>query len=220
MLYPVKPFELNKLIPAVASGPQFNAALGSPQKILQRIMISSIGGVITLLISQSQVASQFYSLWLIIGVVFLLYILWGPIVEASNRNSTLRKYTYSAIFDGQVTDIYTREKVINRHEQASKSGELELVEDRRTWLFLEFGDEDGYLGKIGFPMDKKHQMLRVGNQIRCIVLSNRVDFSKIDAVTDAWLPTLRLWVGEYPFLVKPAFEEICNLRIRSNKNFY
>ena len=105
MLHSIKPFELNKLIPSVASGPQFNSALGSPQKILQRIMISSIGGVIPLLISQSQVASHFYSLWLIIGVGFLLYILWGPIVEAGQKNSKLRKYPSTALFEGQVVDI-------------------------------------------------------------------------------------------------------------------
>ena len=66
--------EINKLIPSVATGKQFNSALGNPQKIFQRIMISAIGGVITLLISQSQVTSQFYSLWLVLGVIFLLYI--------------------------------------------------------------------------------------------------------------------------------------------------
>ena len=84
MLIPLRTGELNKLVPAVATGNQFSAALGNPRKILQRVLISSIGGVITLLISQNQVASQFYSLWLLIGVIFLLYILWGPIIEASN----------------------------------------------------------------------------------------------------------------------------------------
>ena len=218
MLYPIKTSELNRLIPGVASGPQFNSALGSPQKILQRLMISSIGGVITLLIAQSQVASQFYAMWLIIGVVFLLYILWGPILESSKRNSKLRKFPYAAIFDGKILDIYTREKITNRKEQANKLGQLEMVEDRRTWLFLELGDEDGYLGEISFPMDKKHQVIRIGSNIICLVLSNRNDFEIISALTDAWIPNLRLWVGEYPFLLKPAFEEICGLRIPKQSN--
>ena len=63
MLIPLRPGELERLIPAVATGNQFAAALGNPQKILQRVMIASIGGVITLLISQSQVASRFYAIW-------------------------------------------------------------------------------------------------------------------------------------------------------------
>ena len=105
MLIPLRNLELQKLIPSVATSNQFSAALGNPRKILQRIIISSIGGVITLLISQSQVSSQFYSLWLVLGVVFLLYILWGPIVEASRINSKLRGYPFSAIFEGDILDI-------------------------------------------------------------------------------------------------------------------
>ena len=62
MLIPLRPGEIDKLIPAVATGKQFNSASGDPRKLLQRLIISSIGGVITLLISQNQVASQFYSL--------------------------------------------------------------------------------------------------------------------------------------------------------------
>ena len=45
MLLPLKPGELQRLIPAVASGPQFSYCSGSPQQLLQRLLISSIGGV-------------------------------------------------------------------------------------------------------------------------------------------------------------------------------
>ena len=213
MLIPLRSGELQKLIPAVATGNQFGKALGNPRKILQRVMISSIGGVITLLISQSQVASQFYSLWLIIGVAFLLYILWGPIVEAGNTNSKLRKYPFAAIFEGQISDIFTREKVENRQEQANRIGDLEIIENRRTWIFIELEDDEGYLGQIYFPMEKHHQSIRKGTRILCLVLSDRRDFSNVSAFSDAWLPSQRLWVGEYPFLLRPAFEELCSLRL-------
>ena len=53
MLIPLRPGELQRLIPAVATGTQFQAMLGDPRKILQRLLISGIGGVITLLISPS-----------------------------------------------------------------------------------------------------------------------------------------------------------------------
>ena len=213
MLIPLRNLELQKLIPSVATSNQFSAALGNPRKILQRIIISSIGGVITLLISQSQVSSQFYSLWLLIGVAFLLYILWGPIIEAGQRNSKLRKSPFSALFDGEVADIFTREKIENRQEQANKIGDLEIVENRRTWIFLALEDEDGYLGEISFPMEKNHQTIRRGNRICCLVLSQRRDFSQISALSDAWLPAKPLWVGEYPFILRPAFEELCKIRL-------
>ena len=80
MLIPLRPGELQRLIPAVATGTQFSAALGDPRKILQRVLIAAIGGVITLLISQSQFSNRWGSIWLLIGVALLLYVLWGPIL--------------------------------------------------------------------------------------------------------------------------------------------
>ena len=213
MLIPLRPGELQRLIPAVATGNQFRSALGSPREILQRVMVAAIGGVITLLISQSQMASRWGPFWLVTGVVFLLYVLWGPILQAGQRNATLRRYPAAALFEGEVAEVSTRERVENRHEQADNQGKLELVENRRTWMLLELEDEDGYLGRLAFPMDKKHQVIREGTLIRCLVLSERKDFSRVSAMSDAWIPGLRLWVGDYPYLLRPAFEELCQLRL-------
>ena len=213
MLIPLRPGELQRLIPAVATGSQFRAALGSPREILQRVMVAAIGGVITLLISQSQMASRWGPFWLVTGVVFLLYVLWGPILQAGQRNATLRRYPAAALFEGEVAEVTTRERIENRHEQADSNGKLELVENRRTWMLLELEDEDGYLGRLAFPMDKKHQVIREGTLIRCLALSERKDFSRVSALSDAWIPGLRLWVGDYPFLLRPAFEELCQLRL-------
>ena len=213
MLIPLRPGELQRLIPAVATGNQFRVSLGKPQEVLQRLMVAAIGGVITLLISQSQMSSRWGPFWLVTGVVFLLYVLWGPILQAGQRNATLRRYPAAALFEGEVADVITRERIENRHEQADSRGRLELVENRRTWMLLELEDEEGYLGRVAFPMEKKHQSIRRGSLIRCLVLSERKDFSKIGALSDAWLPGLKMWVGEYPFLLRPAFEELCQLRI-------
>ena len=213
MLIPLRPGELQRLIPAVATGNQFRFSLGKPQEVLQRLMVAAIGGGITLLISQSQMSSRWGPFWLVTGVVFLLYVLWGPILQAGQRNATLRRYPAAALFEGEVADVITRERIENRHEQADSRGRLELVENRRTWMLLELEDEEGYLGRVAFPMDKKHQSIRRGSLIRCLVLSERKDFSKIGALSDAWLPGLKMWVGEYPFLLRPAFEELCQLRI-------
>ena len=218
MLIPLRPGELQRLIPAVATGTQFSAALGDPRKILQRVLIAAIGGVITLLISQSQFSNRWGSIWLLIGVALLLYVLWGPILEAGRRNATLRRYPSAALFDGEVADAFTQERVESRREQANQRGDLELVENRRTWMVLELADEDGYLGRISFPMTKQHGQIRPGARIRCLVLSDRNDFSRIAALTDAWLPGLRLWAGEYPFLLRPAFEELCQLRLASRRS--
>jgi len=216
MLIPVTSSELARLIPAVATGPQFNACSGDPRKLLQRLLISLIGGVLLLLVSQTLAfKSRFSSLWLVAGVVTILYILWGPILEAGRRNATLRRYPAAAIFDGRVADLYTKEVVEDRREQTDRSGRLELVENKRTWLCLELEDEEGYLGQLRFPLDeKKHQVIRRGMVVRCLVLSERPDFSRIGAISDGWLPQVKLWVGDYPYLLRPAFEELCLLRLR------
>ncbi len=213
MLLPIKQNEINKLIPSVATGKQFNSALGNPQKIFQRIMVSTIGGVITLLISQSQVTSQFYSLWLVLGVVFLLYILWGPILEASRKNSKFKNYSFAALVDGYIADVYVEDRIENQHEQANKNGRLELVEKKRTWVVVDIEDEDGYLANINFPLQNKFNILRKGMRINCVVFSNRRDFSSIQSISDAWCPEIKLWIGNYPFLLRPAFEEFVNIRI-------
>jgi len=215
MLIPVSPSEFSRLIPAVATGPQFNACSGDPRKLLQRLLVSVIGGVLLLLVSQTLAFNSRYSaLWLVAGVITVLYILWGPIVEAGRRNATLRRYPAAAIFEGWVGDLFTREVVEERREQADRAGRLELVENRRTWLCLELEDEDGVLGQVRFQMEKSHQRIRRGMVVRCLVLSDRRDFGRIGALSDAWLPQLKLWVGEYPYLLRPAFEELCLRRLR------
>jgi hypothetical protein len=215
MLIPLRPGELQRLIPAVATGPQFNACCGDPRKLLQRVLVSVIGGVLLLLVSQTLAFNSRYSaLWLVAGVVTVLYLLWGPIVEAGRRNAGLRRYPAAAIFEGQVADLFTREVVEERREQADRSGRLELVENRRTWLCLELEDEDGYLGQVRFQLEKTHERIRRGMVVRCLVLSERRDFSRVGALSDAWLPQLKLWVGEYPYLLRPAFEELCARRLR------
>ena len=209
MLIPLTSKQVSKLVPSVATGGQFKYALGDPRKILQRLIISSIGGVITFLISVSQDRNQTYSLWLLLCVLFFLYILWGPIVEASRKNINYKKYKFFSIFDGFVCDIYSLEKVESSREQTNRYGRLELIEKKRTWLVIELEDEDGYLGKITFPLENKHSQIKIGSRIRCLVSSNNRNFQNNLFLTDAWLPDLKIWIGDYPFLLRPAFEEIC-----------
>ena len=209
MLIPIKLNQISRLIPSVGTGGQFKYALGDPRKILQRLIISSIGGIINFLISISQTGNQTYNLWLLLCVVFFLYIIWGPILESSRKNLKFRKYKFFSIFDGYISDIYKTEKIESSREQSNRQGRLEIVENKRTWLVLELEDEDGYLDKISFPMESKHSQIRIGSNIRCLVTSNYRNFDRAIYLSDAWLPDINLWVGEYPYLLRPAFEEFC-----------
>ena len=84
---------------------------------------------------------------------------------------------------------------------------------KRKWVVLDIEDEDGFIGNISFPLQKKYNILTKGMKINCVVFSNRRDFDTIQAISDAWCPEINLWVGSYPFLLRPAFEEFVNMRI-------
>jgi len=209
MLIPIKQNQITKLIPSVGTGGQFKYALGDPRKILQRLIISSIGGVLNLLLFISQSSTQTENLWLLLCVIFFLYIIWGPILESSRKNSIYKKSKFFSLFDGYISDIYKTEKIESSREQSNRQGRLELIEKKRTWLVVELEDEDGYLDKISFPMENKHSQIRIGSNIRCLVSSNYRNFDREIFLTDAWLPDANIWIGEYPYLLRPAFKEIC-----------
>ena len=209
MLIPIKNNQVTKLIPSVATGGQFKYCLGNPRKILQRVIISSIGAAITLVIGQF--GNQTDVLWLVLCLIFALYILWGPILEASRKNLKYKQIKFFSIFDGFISDIYQTEKVESSREQTNRYGNLEIVENKRTWLTIELEDEDGYLSKISFPMEKRHNIINRGLRVRCLASSNERSFNRKLFLTDAWLPEINLWVGDYPYLLRPAFEEICFL---------
>ena len=214
MLIPIKQNQITKLIPSVGTGGQFKYALGDPRKILQRLIISSIGGVLNLLLFISQSSTQTENLWLLLCVIFFLYIIWGPVLESSRKNSRYKNSKFFSLFDGYISDIYKTEKIESSREQSNRQGRLELIEKKRTWLVIELEDEDGYLDKITFPMENKHSQIRVGSKIRCLVSSDYRNFDRKIYLTDAWLPETNIWIGEYPYLLRPAFEEICYIYLK------
>ncbi len=211
MLIPINSSQISKLVPAVGTGSQFKYTLGNPRKILQRVIVSSVGGFISLIISST--GDQTNNFWLLLCVAFFLYIIWGPILESSRKNLQIRKYKFFTIFNGYVSDIYKTEKIESSREQSNRQGRLEVIQNKRTWLVLELEDEDGYLEILSFPMENKHSQIKVGSSIRCLLCSNNRNFERDFYLTDAWLPEINLWVGEYPYLLRPAFEELCYIYI-------
>ena len=132
MLIPIKQNQISKLIPSVGTGGQFKYTLGDPRNILQRLIISSIGGVLNLLLFISQSSTQTENLWLLLCVIFFLYIIWGPILESSRKNINYKKSKFFSLFDGYVSDIYKTEKIESSREQSNRQGRLELIEKKKN----------------------------------------------------------------------------------------
>ena len=132
MLIPIKINQVSRLIPSVGTGGQFRYALGDPRKVLQRLIISSIGGVLNLLLFISQSSTQTENLWLLLCVIFFLYIIWGPILESSRKNIKYKESKFFSLFDGYVSDIYKTEKIESSREQSNRQGRLELIEKKKN----------------------------------------------------------------------------------------
>lgn len=214
MLIPLSGAERDQLLPKVATGPQFSACWGGPQVLLQRVMISVVGGVISLLLGQAfGFASPWGSFWLVTGLVFGLTWLWGPVAVAAQRSRRLRRFPHTALVAAQVGNLFTEERVAERREDVNATGRLELVESKRRWLNLELADEDGFLGALAFPLEQKHQDIRRGDSVYCLAMANRQDFSPVAAFSDAWLPQHNLWVGHYPYLRRDLLVNMCRRQL-------
>ena len=59
-------------------------------------------------------------------------------------------------------------------------------------------------------------MNRISQIFFYVLLAIKVDAQSIDrieAISDAWCPEINLWIGYYPYLLRPAFEEFVNRKI-------
>ncbi|KKZ11987.1 MAG: hypothetical protein TE42_06235 [Candidatus Synechococcus spongiarum SP3] len=210
MLIPLSGAERDQLLPKVATGPQFSACWGGPQVLLQRVMISVVGGLVSLLFGQAfGFSGPWGSFLLVIGIVFGLTWLWAPVAVAAQQNGRLRRFPHTALVMARVGDLFMEERVAQRREDVNAKGRLELVESKRRWLNLELDDEDGFLGRLAFPLEQKHQGIRRGDVICCLAMANRRDFSPVAAFSDAWLPQQNLWVGRYPYLRRDLLINLC-----------
>ena len=137
-------------------------------------------------------------------------------------------------FNIYITDLLTREKLINKdktyaitHSTRKILSKFNLWSKLKPYLYkfdsLSISDSvtsdftilnTSDLDKISFPMENKHSRIRVGSNIRCIISSNYRNFEREISLTDAWLPDENIWIGEYPYLLRPAFEEICYIYLK------
>ena len=159
MLIPINKNQISKLIPSVGTGSQFKYTLGNPRKILQRVIISSVGGFLSLIISTT--GDQTNNFWLLLCVVFFLYIIWGPILESSRKNLQLRKYKFFSLFDGYVSDIYKTEMI----EEYPKKFNQNLVKESETLKGVRGGIRDSGVNihSVRLPGLLAHQLVIMGS---------------------------------------------------------
>ena len=55
----------------------------------------------------------------------------------------------------------------------------------------------------------EHQYLQTGMSVELIIASKSADYEEIATISDAYVPSVDLWIGDYPFLNKLKFQQLC-----------
>lgn len=207
MLKPLTKEKTEQLIPLIATGKQYAYYWGKWSDVLNRLLISFIG-VVVVLILNALFGNQAEALILLLGGIVALYWLWCPVYQASLRNSASRRFKYSGFWRGKVLDVYLTEELIGEEETVNQRGELVIVENRERWINLVLGDETGFEVEVQAPLQRIHKGIKPGQTAELLVLSNELDLSKINKISDAYLPQKDLWVGQYPYIQRDVFLEI------------
>lgn len=207
MLVPLTREKFEEIIPLIASGPQYAYYWGKVSDFLRRLLISVVAVVIIWLLGKIFGAGV-QPLVLIFGVIAGLYWFWGPVYWASRRNAAYRNFPYSGFWRGRILDIFITEELISEQPTVNKKGLLEIIETRERRLNLEIGDETGFIVEVQAPLRRIYKVAAPGQIAELLVLSKQPDLSTIAKITDAYIPSHNLWIGEYPYLQRDIFAEV------------
>jgi hypothetical protein len=207
MLKPLTKEKTEQLLPLIATGEQYAYYWGKWSDVLNRLLISFIGVVVVLILG-ALFGDQGGALILLLGGIIALYWLWCPVYQASRRNSASRRFKYSGFWRGKVLDVYLTEELIGEEETVNQRGELVIVENRERWINLVLGDETGFEVEVQAPLQRIYKGIKPGQTAELLVLSNELDLSQINKISDAYLPQKDLWVGQYPYIQRDVFLEV------------
>lgn len=207
MLVPITRQKFEQLIPVIATGPQYAYFWGKLSNLLKRILISVLT-VVVVLILKAFFGSSFDGIGLLLGIIGSLYWLWGPIYWATLRNIEMRRYKYSGFWRGRVLDVYVTEELIGTEESVNKRGELVIAENRERRLNIEVGDDTGFTSQLQAPLRRLHKNINRGQVAEMLLLSYQPDLESIVKNTDIYIPSLDLWVSDYPYLQREVFVQV------------
>ena len=207
MLVPLTREKFEQLVPLIATGLQYKHYWGKFSNFLQRLLISVIIASVILLI-EVILRLPIGPVVFFFGLVGALYWLWGPVLWASLRNWKCRRYKYAGFFRGRVLDWWITEELVGTQETVNNKGDLVIVENREKRINLEVGDESGFTALLKAPLQNSHKIINRGQVAEMLVFSSSPDLSRIEEITDIYIPNRNLWVSDYPFLRQDYFKEV------------
>ena len=207
MLVPLTRQKFEQLIPLVATGSQYKYYWGKFPDFLQRLLISVAAASIVVLI-KILFRINFGPILFILGLIGGFYWLWGPIFWASIRNAKCRRYKYSGFFQGRILDWWITDEIMGKQETVNNQGELVIVENREKRINLEVGDDTGFTAQMQAPLKNAYKAIAVGQRVEMLVMSSRTDLSRIEDISEVFIPNRELWVNDYPYLQRNVFMEM------------
>ncbi|MDJ0615759.1 MAG: phosphate ABC transporter permease [Calothrix sp. MO_192.B10] len=208
MLVPLTRQKFEQLIPLIATGSQYKYYWGKFPDFLQRLLISVVAAAIVLIIKVILRIVHFGPIIFLVGLTGAFYWLWGPVFWASIRNAKCRRYKYSGFFRGRILDWWITDEVLGKQETVNTRGELVIVENREKRINLEVGDETGFTAQMQAPLKADHRAIATGQRVEMLVMSNRTDLSRIEDISEIFIPGKQLWVNDYPYLRRDLFMEM------------
>jgi hypothetical protein len=216
MLVPLTREKFEQLIPVIATGPQYKFYWGNFSKFIQRLLISVVAASIVLLL-RLLLGLDFGPIVFVLGLIGAFYWLWSPVFQASMQNNKWRRYKYCGFFRGRVLDVWITEELVGKQETVNNKGELVIVENREKRINLEVGDETGFTAEYQAPLQVAYKAVTRGQIAEMLVLSNRSDLSRIEEITDIYIPNRNIWISDYPILRRDFFTAVGN-RLRDDPN--
>ncbi|MFQ4142143.1 phosphate ABC transporter permease [Chlorogloeopsis sp. ULAP02] len=207
MLVPLTREKFNQLVPLIATGQQYKYYWGKFPDFLQRLLISVVAAAIVLVVKVI-FRLDFGPIVFLLGLIGAFYWLWGPVFWASMQNAKCRRYKYSGFFRGRVLDWWITDELVGKQETVDGKGDLVIVENREKRINLEVGDDTGFTAQIKAPLRVEHKAITRGQVAEMVVMSNRPDLSRIEQITDVYIPRRELWVNDYPYLRRDYFPEV------------
>ncbi len=198
---------MEQLIPLIATGKQYTYYWGKWSDVLNRLLISVVG-IVVVVILDVLFGDQGEALILLLGGIISFYWLWCPVYQASRRNAANRRFKYAGFWRGRVLEVFLTEELIGEEETVNQRGELVIVENRERWINLVLGDQTGFEVEVQAPLQRIYKGIKPGQTAELLVLSNKLDLSQINKISDAYIPQQNIWVGQYPYIQRDVFIEV------------
>jgi hypothetical protein len=209
VITPLKRKKFNELIPSVPTSDQYEYYWGGSQDIFKRILIS-VALLVTFSLLYARTPDNFWGLLMFICAgLGGLYWMLGPVSSAIIRNSKLRKISQCGFWQAEVVDVYLSEEVLSKQENFDSRGRLDISYNTESFFNIELGDRTGFVTTLRVPMRREYKRIQPRQTVCMLLLSNDPTFRRVSKITtDAFLPQLNIWVGDYPYLRRDVFMDL------------